>query len=760
MKIVLDSKKEGKAMKKIPQIILGALLLFFIPFSIVHGSNYYNGYVALNVELGYEGYMKVGRNTNAIAEVTATEGFSGTVNVVVPSPEGENYLYEYSISLQDGETGVVEMNFPLFTRNEFLHFNVKDESGRILAEVDKEILRSLDSSEIYIGVLSEDRNISELLMDINLGEYVISSYPYIGTRVIPLNPTDIGDTRHGLDGLDVLILDELGRKTLSAKQNNVVEDWTKQGGILLLELKNNTLQVSNGESVSEIGMDSLDDRDLLYAIIDTAFTPEALERVISKDLYYDGYEEYYTVFNMLNTSIGTELPNLFLYTIVIGLYIVLIGPLLFFFLRKKRATSWTVTILIFLSILFSVIIYVMGNNTRFTEPFIQYATIVNIEDGNSYEETFFNIRAPFNQSFKISIPSSYSLNPIPQRDYYAYSTYGEVEEQNEATKNYNTSLSFHSNLTEVLIEENAPFSPEYFKVEKEISSQNGKKLLVEATYFNNLLSGTVTNQTGMDLQYVTLILGGKAAIIGNLNKGERVAIEDYKIITYSPYYYYDTARRITGLDEEAITNKEGADYSQLLSKTNIIEYFLSKNFSRFSNQANIIAFVKSENYNKFHVNEDYPAYGATLLQSNVEINNIVNGLKYENLTSDSISNVDKEYNYDGISNTTYSGNIRLQYDLGDKENIEELHFVHELTEEDYTYYKPFSGKMYFYNTNTREYDLVSSDKEKFVKEEFLDYLYEENGNDSILVQYIAENMSGEKYTEIQLPSVRLVRRAD
>ncbi|NLZ80303.1 MAG: hypothetical protein GX913_00640 [Clostridiales bacterium] len=745
-------------MKKITKFVLGIILLFLIPFSPVYGSEF-NGYVELNVELGFDGYMKTGRHMNAIAEVTTTEGFFGSVSVVVPTSEGENYLYEYPISLQDGETGVVQMNFPLFSRNDIIYFKVEDNAGKILAETDKEILRSTEGAEVYIGVLSENREISELLEDVNLGEYVISSYPYVGTRVMQLDPIDIGDTIYGLDGLDVLILDESKMNTLSTKQYSAVEEWNNHGGILFLETENDILHISSGADSSQIWMQPLDDRELLELMIETAFTSEAINKIIRRDLYYDGYEEYYMISNMLNTSIGTELPNLFWYILVIGLYILLVGPLLFFFLRKIKATSWTTFILICLSILFSFIIYLMGSNTRITEPFIQYATILNIGKRNAYEETFFNIRAPYNNSYIASLPSTYSLYPVPLRDYYN-NTYEELDESIESFKDYKTKLSFDSDSTEMIIREKAPFSPEFFKADKEIRLEEVKELVVEATYYNDMLTGTVTNQTGMDLGYVTLILSGKAALIGDLDKGESINIEDYNIITYSPYYYYETARRITGLDEEEINSKEGFEYAQLLSKTNVIEYFLSQYYTKFSNQSSIIGFIKSDDYNKFHVNEVYPTYGVTLIQSDVTINNTVNGLEYEVLTSDSISNVDKEYNYDGISNTTYSGNIRLQYNLGNKETLEELHFVQELTEEDYTYYQPFIGKMYFYNSNTLEYDLVSIDKKAFEKEELLEYLYEEDGNYSILVQYIAENMSGEKYTEIQLPSVRLIRRGN
>lgn len=744
-------------MKKITKIVLGMILLFWIPFTSVYGSEF-NGYVDLNIELGFNGYTKVGRYINAIAEITTTEGFVGSVSVVVPTSEGENYLYEYPISLQDGETEVVQMNFPLLTRNESLYFKVENNAGKILAETDEGVLRSTESSEVYIGVLSENREISELLEDINLGEYVISSYPYVLTRVMDLNPTDIGDTRYGLDGLDALILDVAGMNALSTKQYSAVEEWRDNGGILFLEAEEDILRISSGLDSLDIWMEPLDDRELLSAMIETAFTSEALNKIINKDFYYDGYEEYYTISNMLNTSIGTELPNLFGYIVVIGLYILLVGPLLFLFLRKRKATSWTIFILTCLSILFSFIIYLMGSNTRFTEPFIQYATILNIGDGDSYEETFFNMRAPYNKSYVASLPSSYVLNPIPQRTYYFYNVYESLELPVESTKEYKTKLAFASDSTEVRIGENAPFSPEFFKAKKEIRVEEMKNLIVEATYYNNTVTGTITNQTGMELGYVTLVLSGKAVLIGDLDIGESVNIEDYKMITYSPYYYYETARRITGLDEDAITSKEGPGYAQLLSKTNVVEYFLNKNYRKFSNQSSIIGFVKSDDYNKFQVNEGYPAYGVTLIQCDVTLNNVVDGLKYEVLTSKSISNVDREYNYDGISNTTYSGNIRLQYNLGEKETFEELHFIQELAEEGYTYYQPFTGKIYFYNNNTLEYDLVSLDKKTFEKDELLAYLYEEDGNCSILIQYIAENVSGEKYTEIQLPSVRLIRR--
>ena len=103
------------------------------------------------------------------------------------------------------------------------------------------------------------------------------------------------------------------------------------------------------------------------------------------------------------------------------LYVLVIGPGIYLFLKKKGKREYMAVCVCLFAVLFSGIIFVMSRNTRITEPFINYVTMLNLDGGTAREETFYCFRAPYNGRYNMTIAEDYYIMPVlkePEGSFY------------------------------------------------------------------------------------------------------------------------------------------------------------------------------------------------------------------------------------------------------------------------------------------------------------------------------------------------------
>ncbi len=171
----------------------------------------------------------------------------------------------------------------------------------------------------------------------------------------------------------------------------------------------------------------------------------------------------------------------------------------------------------------------------------------------------------------------------------------------------------------------------------------------------------------------------------------------------------------------------------------------------------LLAFLPTGEYSTFQMETFYQTDGMTMLCSKIPLNTVSDGFIYQNLTSEEINNIDKEPSYNAKTDSIYNHSIRLEYNLGDREGLKKVRFSPRIVEEGNQYYHAFSGDAYFYNPSTLEYELVDLNHIEFNIETIDKYLTEKNGVYSLIVQY-TETDSSEKYEEIRLPLVSVIRK--
>lgn len=746
--------------------------------------------ITISAVCGFKGYAKYGRYMPAEITVKTDRDIAGLVRIIVPADDGNNnYAYEYLIQAERGSETVIKTEIPLLSKYTLFYIEVVGQDGKVYASTEAKVQTAGgSSSELFVGVLSEDEQAGNVFHRVNVGEYNDSSYPYIMTRGFSLSPEDITERFESIDFLDVLVIDKLSFGKLSEEQTASVLEWLKNGGALILETDGKSyLYPEEGYELTEavearpylwiqkqyvqegiIGYCHVDARDLNLmeyavdskaaisgALIGQVLSADTIVQILEADHLNTDQSSYDAIASMLNVGIGKKLPRISLYMFVILLYLLLVGPVLYYFLRKQEKLLFLGRAVTVLAVLFSVLIYAMGSVTRFKEPFVRYATVWYMEGEQVRELTYLDVKSPVSKKYYMGIAPEYAVKPIT-----AGGSYFEEEGILASEKSYNVGLLYAEGYTGITIEKMAPFSSQYFQLEKNRTEKNLSGWGGEVTYFNEKAEGYLYNKSEETLKNVVLLLNGQIICFGSLEPGESREISEGTQLFYSPNTYAKAAAAITGLSEFSEKEKGSKNHALLLQRTNLYEYYIKKYDTSSENDAVLLAFLPESQGGLFQAETSYDTQGVTMLYKKLETNTTIGRYTYQNLTSKDISNIDDEPAYNAQTNSTYSSSIRLSYNLGPREGLRKIRFAARCVEEGNTYYSPFSGETYFYNPSTLTYDLVNLNKTEFYISTIEKYLTEREGNFYLIVQYTQPEVQegAEKlYEEIRLPLVSVIR---
>lgn len=745
--------------------------------------------IMLQAECGYDSYAKFGRNIPFRAEITSAESLRGALRILVPANNGEeNYAYEYPVTAEAGISVVVRGEIPLISNYAVISFDLLDEKGHILEHNQVKLKTSgREVTELYVGVLSENEAAAGAFQSVNVGEYTDSSFPYVKTRAFSLTAEDIERIHYGMDCLDIIVLDRAMTEGLSAEQTEVLLNWVSEGGALIAEVSNGHYIFSEMDYPVTEGVEArpylwvqtqnvkqgrvgyfelkVADMDLMEFAVDNNAIPgsliskvcsaEIITQIIENDHYYNGEKQYNTVTELLDTAMGRKLPRISVYVVVMVMYLVLAGPGIFYVLRKKNKARFTGVAVGGMALLFSVLIYLMGTTTRFQEPVIRYASVWTLEGKQIQEKTYIDAKAPTSDFYQIKMKNDYFVQPISMDNHYYY----EVVDEETVLQDYKTEFYHGEDAMTIAICHSAPFESQYFKLERESENKDLLGFGADVSYFNEKVRGSIYNETQQNLENVILIIRNGIYILGNIESGKVMNIEDAQKM----YFFTDTSERvakeITGWSAiEYQMNSENLEYAFLSQKTKLLEYYLNQVNTSSGSSATLLAFLPNGKAGDFQTGNGYTAYGATLLNKKVTLDTTAAGFVYQNLSAEEIINIDEDIGYHEDTGSTYSSSIRLQYNLGSREGLRAVRFASAGVEEDNPDYKAFSGEAYFYNPLTLAYEKVDLTDKQFWIASLEKYLTERNGTCYLIVQYSSDFVDSEEYQEILLPVVSVIRK--
>lgn len=263
---------------------------------------------------------------------------------------------------------------------------------------------------------------------------------------------------------------------------------------------------------------------MFLSSVKSLFGSKGIERVI--DGYYT--EQYWNVNNQLSYDMWSQLPVGSGYLIILCIYILCMGPVVYFILKKKDKREYMWLLIPCTAILFSLIVYRAGSATRYTEPFVRFYTNVDLTEEATIENTKILVTCPDKGSAVMGVDGESNLQLLTN-SYY-------MEPDKDAADNlewmkkrlndaeYNVAIAESDNKTTVLIKSDRAFDESYF-VNTRVMQTDGT-LEAALSYYQGALSGKVTNTTQWDLQHVFIIHNGLMFQIGDLPAGETLTLDD------------------------------------------------------------------------------------------------------------------------------------------------------------------------------------------------------------------------------------------
>ena len=473
---------------------------------------------------------------------------------------------------------------------------------------------------------------------------------------------------------------------------------------------------------------------------------------IAEVIYSGNTNKFWSVQNLINTGDVDRLPNLTLYVVVVILYLFLIGPGLYLFLRKKKLQNYYRRGVLLISFSFAVVVYLLGSGTRFNGTFFNYASIQDATEDYVTETTYVNMRNPYNKPYRVALDPSYSVLPITRS--YNYNQRKTVWPY-EDTK-YQIAIRNGTESTIVDVQDISAFVPKYFQMRKKTDNTENIGIYGDILLYGDHLSGSITNNYDFAIENTTILFYGKIILLSSMEPGETKDLADLPVINCPVNYSYAIAEEVTGGNRFSGTDIDNKDYLSAMERTNLLAFYLDNYMTSYSADARVIAFSSRKEEHGFLKDDHNETYGLTMLTSAIAVDSYDGERLYRSALMK--SPVVVSGNYTAVTNSvTGMDPVTLEYSLGNDVQIES--FCLENLSDSFVersrgrYFVTFQGNIYFYNYSTGSYDLMEKGSPQYDAEELRSYLSPGN---TLTVRYVYDGSGG--YNNVVLPMPTIIGR--
>ncbi len=780
---------------------------------------YKNSPVAMEASYGYDNMAKGGRYLPVYVTLTnqQAEPFSGSVMMKSMESDFNIYEYEYPVELEGAATIQINFNIPLGLRADQLYVKLYDsDENQILQKRLKMNIRQ-DTPELLIGTLSDSQDKLEYLNDVGILHstlrtrtcaMVAGSIPW---QAIGLDQLDVllitnydirrfstwqtdtinewvsrggililGTGAGGQEAVETFLEYELEGELLEPEERviNMGDEFAIFGpSDVRLPLMATHVELKEGNAVlssdgfpvlsavrKEKGMIAVAAYDFCdissfceeHGYVDKLFTKllgEERIRELAEYLYDGGSSIYWVVQSMLNSGSVEKLPKISLYAIMIFFYILLVGPGLYFFLKQREMRMHYGVLTVLLSLFCSGMIYLMGSRTRFENTFFNYASVQDYSGDTVVSSVYLNMRTPYNKPYSVGLDASYDIRPLVRSAGTDMARFTQFTGEEKANINI-----FHgTERTWLSVQDVEVFAPNYFRLEKREENKEYLGITGSVTYFDAKITGTITNQLGIDLKRGAVLCSNAIVPFESLKAGETLVLDEQPVFYYPLIRSFAVADFVAGNDQFEKPDTNSKEYMDSLKRSNLLEFYLDYFLSGYPHGARVVAFPAGEEQNQFLLEEGYETDGLTLYTAAVDADYRKGEQIYRTFAEISANLVSGIYSA-GKNTMNGLSPLTLEYSLGGDITVEKLTFLpasEEFTENSGNGgISVFAGDLYFYNYETENFDKMDSSQREFIHWQLEPYL---SGENRITVKY-AYDTPGDYTLDLSLPVVAVVGR--
>ena len=221
--------------------------------------------------------------------------------------------------------------------------------------------------------------------------------------------------------------------------------------------------------------------------------------------------------NALSNIPSLDLPSANTIVVLLGIYILLVGPINYLILRWRKKLHWGWVTIPVITLVFSAMSFGLGYAKRGTDLIINKIAIIEAQpDGPAQVSSFMGLFSPANQAYEIEVAGENLLSPM--------SNYYNPWMSSVPPTGANNNLTFvQGNPSVVRGLTVNQWSMQSFMTE---TTKDELKPIHADLYLNDQrLIGSITNDTGYLLKDVVLILKPNFMRLGDLDTGESAEVD-------------------------------------------------------------------------------------------------------------------------------------------------------------------------------------------------------------------------------------------
>jgi len=681
-------------------------------------------------------------------------------------------LYTQNINLPLNTKKKFTLNIPISRNITSVKMNIVEGKNTLLSK-DLSLGTALNPEDFIIGTLSDDFNSVSYINKVSIDSSSMGKRNF-NTKLVKLDENSISEDANVLKPISVIIINNFDTSKISKAKYETIKKWVDNGGMLLIGTGpsyNKTLSIFKDNFISgDIGNVSSVETKSLYKMLDNNSTSsmklDALninikdsnavikegnlplvqriekgkgvvavaafdlglnpltnwslnstfgEKLVGNNLpdYYNDANAYSRMVNGggYNISYGLgnipELPipkasNLI---IIFFIYIVIAAPVNYIILKKKdrRELMW-VTVPA-LSVIFAIVVYFSGSTTRVTKPVANIlSTIVIDSKGNQNIQSYGTVVTPKKSDIKIEAKDDMNIRPIVNLDYYdnkqnADNSKGSKTIYSKITTSPKTTMEFYNT---------GVFGQYNFIVD---NNEIRKGALQSEIKFNdNKITGTIKNNTGLDLKDCYIITSSAYVEIGEIKNGETKNIsEPIKNYAGNSYQMLDNmfGRQYGG---SAIQSTKQIQEKRVKEQKRMLMQSYFDSFGGRVTDPVLTAITDSQVTKDILVNNDaVKKYNKSLVVSNVELS-YINGDKAEYPLGSivpKVSSLSNKLAYDPGYGFIHgdSGEVEIKFQVGDKVKVESFELKqNQSNNPNGPNFQPLTNKGYIFNTVKNAYE--------------------------------------------------------
>lgn len=713
------------------------------------------------VVFGTRGYLAEDRTMPVTVSIKCQEeSFTGVIKITLPGEEGGGVAYQSAISCNKGVTRKVRMEIPHLGNVSFFSFEVLDQFGTaklsqmVFTTEDKE---TLDDETIYLGILSDQYDDLKYLD----GQELELEDESVFLKLICFTSQNFPVKKQDLQALSGILIDSFDTFELSQMQMECLEQWMEEGGSLIVGTGQNAEKVLYGiqkmlgvkagtveeikfgfsDSLSSAGSLTMmhcnlklkqeevwDSSDksfptsvyhrqygegkvslMTFSLLDSVLNQWTGRDKVTKELFQDCLENSWNRIFVNETSLwyvkkalyaflNEQMPNTFYYGVYFIIYLLVLGVVAYYFLRriKKREYIWWVVPLIALAFTVGVLIRsrgVGGNSGR------EFSAIRVYDPQAGKDDIYFLYQNNEGEGCSVDlVPEVRAVEPLD----YAY----RMDERDSSSArgiNENFTINNTQKGYDIVFDETVPGASQVLKysVYPDASEQNNTCFYPTITGDYTSFQGDVINTSEYHFDKMVLVRGNQYKIIDDVSSGETVHVEEQDVKFW------------TGYEDENTVFGDGNETTVI---GNLMEYLQQKYINGEGDMNTLLVIgITDENEFALFADEHKLENKLTVFVNRFALNPV----------EDAECIVDMNHFCLDEENQEES----LEYDVLEK-NETKVVYSFDSTKVVWGMFRNrdgFQGKIYAYNYDTKENDLILNDENEYMNCESLEpYLSDMN----------------------------------